>query len=173
MRKARQLFEESLQVMSLSHDIRGLAFVHNCLALVLMDTGDVTGAMRHLRETIELGKTYERVIPTVTEAKIYMAACLVMQGKLDEASKIIHETFDLLRKHGWIGMAIPPAVYRICAETFDALGDTENLQAALDVGHQAITDVADKIGTPEWRQSFLENVPNVRAFMEMWERSKN
>jgi len=32
--------------------------------------------------------------------------------------------------------------------------------------------VADKINVPAWRQSFLENVPDNRAIMEMWERRK-
>ena len=63
-------------------------------------------------------------------------------------------------------------VYRTCAETFDALGEAENAQAVIESGHQALMEVADKINVPAWRQSFLENVPDHRAIMEMWERMK-
>jgi hypothetical protein len=43
---------------------------------------------------------------------------------------------------------------------------------ALERGHQALMELADTINVPEWRQSFLENVPNHRAIKEMWERRK-
>jgi hypothetical protein len=31
---------------------------------------------------------------------------------------------------------------------------------------------ADTLTVPGWRQSFLENVPDNRALVEMWERRK-
>jgi len=35
-----------------------------------------------------------------------------------------------------------------------------------------LMEFANTINVPEWRQSFLENVPDHRALIEMWERSK-
>jgi hypothetical protein len=64
----------------------------------------------------------------------------------------------------------PGTIYRTCAEVFDALGDAENVQAVLERGYQALMEVADTINVPKWRESFLENVPDNRALMEMWER---
>jgi hypothetical protein len=34
-----------------------------------------------------------------------------------------------------------------------------------------LKDFAGKISDPEWRKSFLENVPEHRAIIEMWERN--
>jgi hypothetical protein len=63
-------------------------------------------------------------------------------------------------------------VILLCAETFDALGEAENAWAVLESGHQILIDIADTINLPEWRQSFLENQPDHKAIMEMWERRK-
>ena len=69
-------------------------------------------------------------------------------------------------------MGSPGRVYLSCVETFDALGEAENLQAVLESGHQALMEIADKINVPAWRQLFLEKVPENQAFLEMWERRK-
>ncbi len=45
-----------------------------------------------------------------------------------------------------------------------------NFCAILESGHQALMDIAATINVPEWRKSYLENVPDNRAIMEMWER---
>ena len=69
-------------------------------------------------------------------------------------------------------MSNPGWVYHTCAETFDALGEDDNALAVIEFGYKALMDVAQKINVPAWRQSFLENVPDHRAIMEMWERRK-
>jgi len=48
----------------------------------------------------------------------------------------------------------------------------EAQRAALETNSKVILDVADKLTIPEWRQAFLEAVPDNRALLEMWERSK-
>jgi len=58
------------------------------------------------------------------------------------------------------------------AEVLEALGEEQAAREALESGHQALMEKADSIGRPEWRQSFLENVPENRALMEIWERRK-
>ena len=40
-----------------------------------------------------------------------------------------------------------------------------------EIGYQALTEMARKISEPAWRQSFLENVPDNRELLEMWERT--
>jgi hypothetical protein len=67
---------------------------------------------------------------------------------------------------------MPGSIYRSCAETFNALGEEENALMVIENAHQALIEMADMIDNPAWRQSFLENVPDNRAIMEMWERRK-
>jgi hypothetical protein len=141
------------------------------LGCVLLAMGDAPGASRRFTEAHELALN-QGSDSLACESTAGLAACAVLQGQLDEARKYVLQAWDHLKEHGWLGMSNPGTVYRACAETFDALGDDENARAVIQSAHQALMDVADKINVPAWRQSFLENVPDHRAIMEMWERRK-
>ena len=169
LRKARQTNEQALQEISLSQDARGKVNILTGLGFVLLAMGDATGASRRFGEARQLAFSHGFTALTY-EAITGLAACAVMQGQLDEAREYVHKVWDYLKEHGWVGMDNPRIVYRNCAETFDALGDVKNFRAVLASGHQALMEVADTINVPEWRKSFLENVPDNRAIIEMWER---
>ncbi len=93
-----------------------------------------------------------------------------MQGQLEEARGYINGAWDYIAQHGLLGMSGLGRVILSCAETYDALGDTEKLGAVIEKGHTELMKAAGDIGVPEFRQSFLENVPGNRAITEMWER---
>jgi tetratricopeptide (TPR) repeat protein len=169
LRKARQTNEQALQEISLSQDARGKVNILTGLGFVLLAMGDATGASRRFGEARQLAFSHGFTALTY-EAITGLAACAVMQGQLDEAREYVHKVWDYLKEHGWVGMDNPRIVYRSCAETFDALGDVKNFRAVIASGHQALMEVADTINVPEWRKSFLENVPDNRAIIEMWER---
>ena len=171
LRTARQFVEKALQEISPSQDARGNTFALNGLGNVLLAEDDVYGAVRRFTEGREMALRYGLSF-LAFESLSGLAACAVMQGRLDESRNYITEVWDYLKEHGWLGMSNPGKVYRTCAETFDALGEDENARAVIESGHQALMDVAEKINVPAWRQSFLENVPDHRAIMEMWERRK-
>jgi class 3 adenylate cyclase/tetratricopeptide (TPR) repeat protein len=169
LRKAHQLTEQALQEISPSQDARGKCTALDILGCVLLAMGDAASAARRFREAYDLASN-QAVTALISEPAAGLAACAVMQGQLDEARGYVCEAWDYLKEHGWLGMGNPAMVYRICAETFDALGEAEKFQTIVESGHQALIEVADKINVPSWRQSFLENVPDHRAIMEMWER---
>jgi class 3 adenylate cyclase/tetratricopeptide (TPR) repeat protein len=171
LRKARQLFEQALQEISPSQDLLGKSCILVDIGRVLLAMGDTPGAARYFSEAHTLA-SIQGMVALACESTAGLAACAVMQGESEEARKYIHETWDYLKEHGLTGMNNPGNVYRSCAETFDALGEAEVFQAVLESGHQMLMEVADTINVPEWRQSFLENVPDNRALMEMWERRK-
>jgi tetratricopeptide (TPR) repeat protein len=172
-RKAHHLAVEALDVISPSQDARGIAFALNDLGRVLLAMGDAQGAARRFKDALDLTvRRGQTGLPLECESKIYLAASKVLQGELDEAECLILPAWDYLRDHGFPGMGNPSAVYRTCVETFDALGDTEHYLAALETSCKVILDVADKLTIPEWRQAFLEAVPDNRALLEMWERGK-
>jgi len=171
LRKARELSEQALQEVSPSQDARGKVFALGDLGYVLLAMGDTPSAARRFSEAREIALSHG--LPALAcEPTGGLAACAVLQGQLDEARKYVHESWDHLKEHGWLGISNPGTIYRLCAETFEALGENENTQAVIESGFQALMEVADKINVPEWRQSFLENVPDHRALMEMWERRK-
>jgi tetratricopeptide (TPR) repeat protein len=171
LRRARQLLEESLQEFSPSQDARGTVFALEDLGYVLLTMGDAPGAVRRFTEARDLARSHEQTAQ-ISQCTAGLAACAVMQGQLDEARRDVCESWDYLREHGWVGMGNPGIVYRLCAETFDALGEPELARAVIESAHQELVNMADRINVPDWRQSFLENVPEHQALMEMWERTK-
>ena len=171
LRQARQFLEQALQEISPSQDIRGKIFALDSLGYILLAMGDAPGASRRFTEARELALS-QGLVALVCESTTGLSACALLQGQLDEARKYVSEAWNHLKEHGWVGISNPGAVYRTCAEVLDALGEAENLQAVIESGHQALMEVADKINVPAWRQSFLENVPDHRAIMELWERRK-
>ena len=138
------------------------------LGRVLLALGDAAGAARRFNESHELALS-QGLVANACEVTTGLAACAVMQGQLDEAHKYVHAAWDYLKEHGRLGMDNIGMAYRTLAETFEALGEADNARAVLESAHQALMEIADKINVLEWRQSFLENVPEHRAIMEMWE----
>ena len=169
LRKARQLMEQANQEISPTQDIRGKIYAVYGLGLVLLAMGDAPGASRRFSEAHDLAISQD-LADLVCQTITGLAACAFMQGQLEDARKYIHQAWAYFKEHGWLG--IYSWSYRTCAEIFDALGEAENAHSVIEIAHQLLIEEADKISLPEWRQSFLENDPNNRALMEMWERRK-
>jgi hypothetical protein len=133
---------------------------------------DPVAASRYFSESYEIATRH--VMPQlVCESGVGLAACSLMQGQLDEARKLNQESWDYLKEHGWSMMGTPGRVYRTCMDTFDALGDEENVQEVLEIGYKELIRVAEKGNNKDQMKSFLENVPDHRAIVEMWERQKS
>jgi tetratricopeptide (TPR) repeat protein len=171
LRRARQLLEQALLEFTPSRDPFGISFMLNELGLVLLAIGDVSGASRHFSEARQLSLSKE-LLSSAFEASSGLAACSVALGQLDEARTYVQETWEHLKTRGSAMMENPAKAYHTCCEVFEALGEAENTRTALESGYQALMEKADTMNVPGWRQSFLENVPDNRALVEMWERRK-
>ena len=171
LRNAHHNAEQSLQQLTTTQDANSQVFAFIVLGHVLLAMGDASGAARRFREGIQLAVNHE-FSHLVCEATAGLAASAVMQGQLEEATQYVHHAWAYLREYGDVGMCIPKKIYRNCADVFDALGDSENFRLVLEKGYQALMEMAETITIPEWRKSFFENVPDHRAIIEMWERSK-
>ena len=169
LRKARQLFEQALHEMAPSQDARGKNWLYSEMGLVLLAMGDAPAAARSFDEALQCSRQIDATA-YFCDAPAGLAACALAQGKLDEARQYAHEVWDYIKEHGYMRLTNPGGVFRMIADTFDALGEKEDLEALLASAHQALLELAEKIDVPEWRKSFLENVPENRALMEMWER---
>ncbi len=169
LRQARQLLDRSVQEFIPTHDVRGEAAALIALGNVLLSIGDRPGAAGRFIQGRKLALSQQQN-GLVYEATTGLAACAVMQGELDQARDDAREVWAYIKKHSWMEVGNPLWVYRILAETFDALGEEESFQAVLEGGYQALMEMADRINVPAWRQSFLENNHVIRAFLEIWER---
>lgn len=171
LRNAHRFAEQALQQVYPTQDVKGLVYTFIVLGYVLLAMGDASSAARRFCEGVQLAANHQ-LSPLVCESTAGLAACAIMQGQLEEAKQNAHQAWDYLRLHGDIGMCFLIKIYRTLADVFDALADSERLEEVLQTGNQVLMDVAETINIPEWRQSFLENVPDHRVIVEMWERRK-
>ena len=96
--------------------------------------------------------------------------CSLNLGQLDEAKQCAKELWKYLEKTGSSGMELPILAYLTCADVFQEVGDGENYAAATHEGYVVLMEMAGKISDPDMRRSFLENVPEHRTMVEMWDR---
>ena len=171
LRKAKEYSEQALQESPRIQDARGTAFELVDLARILLAMGDAAGSMRRFSEAADLASKQALEAQT-QEAMLGVAACAIAQGFPDEARRHATGAWGYLQEHGSTGMSGSGWPYLTCAETFDALDDKKNMNAVLEAGHRQLMEMADTIRVPAWRKSFLEDVPENRALMEMWERRK-
>lgn len=168
LRKARQLAEQGLQLSLPTQDARGQSALLIELGLTQLAMGDAVGARRRFGEGKELAGAHG--LPSLeAECMAGLAACAVMRGQLDEAETYGREAWSYFKSHGWTGISQPGLAYLECAEAFDALGDEASLQEVLEIGHKNFVHVVATMPEGAWRKTFLEDVPQNRAFMQMWE----
>jgi tetratricopeptide (TPR) repeat protein len=99
-----------------------------------------------------------------------MARCSLILGLLEEAKGSAEELWNYLRENGSSGMELPVLSYLTCAEIFQEDGDTKKYTAATREGYQVLMEMAEKISDPDMRRSYLENVPEHRSMVELWEQ---
>ena len=96
--------------------------------------------------------------------------CSLKLGQLDEATHRAEKLWSDLKKNGSHGMELPILAYLSCADVFREAGEQERSVAATREGYAVLKGMADKISDPDMRRSFLENVPEHRTMVEMWDR---
>lgn len=139
------------------------------LGLVDEQAGDYASAARRF-EAARVELTRLEVRGVTMDSLAGMARCALMQGQLDAARQHVTEVWVSLSEHGTVGIEQPTLCYLTCADIFDALGDDETRRTAIEAGYRELLTRAGKISNAEWRKSFLENVAEHRAMVELWER---
>lgn len=112
--------------------------------------------------------TYERVY-YAADASAGLARCRQAQRQQEAAWQEAQYVWDYTEHRGEKGMEFPILAYITCADIFESHGDGEKALTAIQVGYRVLMERADKISDPDWRKSFLENVPEHLALIEMWE----
>jgi predicted ATPase len=168
-RTARQMLDRSLVDMVAVDDAYGRASGVAYLGCVLEQAGDIPGAVRRFEEARGIFTDLGVPGPGV-DTWAGLARCALAQGQLDEARRHATEIWRYLTEHGTKGMESPVWAYQTCADIFDALNEPDRARTAVEAGYHELVDRAEKIDDPEWRRSFLENVPEHRAIVDLWER---
>lgn len=168
-RAAWQVLEQAQSKVAAVGDTFGRAASLSYLALILEQSGDAAGAGQRFAEAREI-LSAKGVHGYATDALAGLARCALAQGNLDEARRHATEVWTHLEQHGAQGMEFPIRAYQTCAEILDALGESEKSRAAVEEGYRELIQRAEKISNIEWGRSFLENVPEHRVMLDMWDR---
>jgi tetratricopeptide (TPR) repeat protein len=150
-------------------DSLGLGYSHLYKAFALEAIGDCQGA----RDSHHNAKKFLSELElhgNSQDAQAGMARCALEGDQLEEAQEYVTELWEYLNHSEEKNMELPVWAYLTCASVYEASGDEAKARAAIKGGHQQLMSLADKIGDPEWRKSFLENVPEHRELLKLWDR---
>ncbi len=161
---ARELLEEILPELATLGDAFAAASGKNYLGLVLEQCAEAPAAAAAFQEAHDLLAAIGARGPAM-DALAGLVRCRMAKGLLDQVREGTDEIWSTLQQ-GLGGMEFPMLAYETCAAAFERLGETELGAAAARAGYLALVDQAAKIGDPEWRRSFMENIAEHRALVE-------
>jgi class 3 adenylate cyclase/tetratricopeptide (TPR) repeat protein len=150
----------------------GDEFGHACglsyQALVHEASGQMEEAAACFQQAMEKHKSIG-VEAYAVDAQAGLARVSLAAGRLGQAEHHAGLVWDFLKARHAAGMEFPIWAYLTCASVFQALGAIDHGRTAFESGYQELMDRAEKIGDPAWRRSFLENVPEHRQLIRLWE----
>jgi predicted ATPase/DNA-binding SARP family transcriptional activator len=107
----------------------------------------------------------------VMEPTAGLAALAQAAGDYPRAAHYAREVLEHVLDSGVAGTDVPFRIYLICYQVLDATGMLDEARQVLEKGCDELLAVARKIGDPETRHSFLNNVPPNRALLQSCEKS--
>jgi tetratricopeptide (TPR) repeat protein len=167
--KARGELENAITEVETMGDNFGLAAGCTYLGLTLEATGD-PGSAHQFYKNAERIFIESGVRGYANDARIGLARCLLSLGQLDEANQLANRAWAELKAHGAKGTEFPILLYESCADIFKEMGEVEKTNQAIKAGYTELMERANKISNPNWRKSYLENVPEHKAVIESWEK---
>jgi ATP/maltotriose-dependent transcriptional regulator MalT len=161
--------EDSIRRLEGIGDAFGLAEGWVYLAGALELEGEVEQARNYYSQAKEVFQEKE-IHGFAIDAQAGLARCLLKLNRAEQARMHAQEMQDYLSLHGAQSLEFPLAAYLVCAEVFNAAGDSEKAGVALQEGFQELTTRAERISELTWRQNYLENVPENRALRQLYQQ---
>lgn len=169
-RAARQLEEQAVRDFAVLGDAFGRAASVLYLGHIAERAGELVQAEQQFSAALAQFSSIG-VRGFMMDCTAGLARCALAQNKLDEAHQNAARLWEHIQAHGTAGIEQPSLVYQTCANVSGALGDVQSARLAVEQGYRELVARADKITNTEWRESFLVNVPEHRAMVEMWQAS--
>ena len=167
---ARHLFQHLQQELEVVDDAFARAAGLSYQAIVLEQTAEPAAARQYFSKA--------RGIMANVGARGYamdavagLARCALALHDREEAALHTAELWNYLRLQDAHGMEFPIWAYVTCAQAFAALDEPDKARQAIEEGYRELLRRADKIGEIRWGQSFLDNVPEHRMLVELWDRA--
>ncbi len=166
--KARGELERVINELESMGDRFGQAASCTYLGLTLEALGEPASASRYYKNAEEIHNDIG-VRGYACDARIGLARCFLSLGETEEANQLAEYSWKELEVHGPTGIEFPIMLYKSCADIFEAMGQLENAQRAVEAGYTELMEHARAISNPGWRKSYLENVHEHCMIIELWE----
>jgi tetratricopeptide (TPR) repeat protein len=166
---ARQALEQASADLEAVGDGFGVAAGLAYLALVFELDADWKAAQaQHQQAREKFGSL--GVEGYAMDALAGVARCALAGGDGKTARGSTDQLWGFLKQKGCQSMEFPIWGYLTCARVFEAQGDLPSCLEALEKGYRELQLRASRISAAEWRQTFLENVPEHRDIGYDWGR---
>ncbi|MCL4507413.1 MAG: AAA family ATPase [Chloroflexi bacterium] len=94
--------------------------------------------------------------------------CALGMNRLQDAAALAGLIWGYLSEHGTAGMEFPIWNYMACAEIFKAAGQVDRFRTVIQAGYDELARRASRISKPEWRRTYLDNVPEHKALLDLY-----
>ncbi|MGB3712961.1 MAG: protein kinase [Candidatus Promineifilaceae bacterium] len=169
MNAAVQILDQAGSAMAELGDVFGQATGSTYLGMVLEASQDTAGARQQYDAALKLISDLN--MPSRTpDARAGLARCFLSLSEKAAMKLQTDAVWDHLTEQGPEGVEFPILAYLTCVKIYKALDDAEFASRALENGYQELMERAERISDLEWRQSFMRNIPEHRALLEMWEK---
>jgi class 3 adenylate cyclase/tetratricopeptide (TPR) repeat protein len=162
--------DQCLPELQAMNDMFGHAVGQIYAALAKEQGGHVNEALAGFEQAAAtLGEIGTR--GNVHDAEAGVARCLLALNNLEAAQRYAAPLWDYLQQHANPGMEFPLLAYETCANVFSAADQASLARQVVEAGYSDLMTRASRISLPEWRQSFLEHVPEHRRLQAQWQEN--
>lgn len=162
--------EQCMPELQAINDAFGIAVGQTYAAMAREQAGKIKEALADFEQAaFRLGEI--GAIGYGQSANAGAARCLLRLNDLESAKQRAAQVWDYLERYTGAGMEFPIMGYVTCADVFTATGEAALARLVVNAGYRELIKRADKISLPEWRQSFLERVPEHRRIQALWQEN--
>jgi tetratricopeptide (TPR) repeat protein len=165
---AKLAFSESYAELVKLRQPFGMAHMLMLLGTATERLGEISEAAGHFAEALKGFQQIGGNPKLEMQCRAGIARCALALGQTDVAQQQAAAGWQEVMAHDQQSFAIPAQVYLACADVFAQAGDQETAKIALEIGYRELIDQAYQIDNPEWRKSFLENIPEHRELLTRW-----
>ena len=134
-------------------------------------TGEIPQAKWNFSQALHTYNQLNMRGPAV-DAIAGLARCALIECDLVSACQQAVEIETVLQDTGTIGVEFPIWAYLTCAKIWQLKGDVQRMQQVITDGHRELVTRAEKISRADWRLFYLENIPEHRELIVLWENTK-
>ncbi len=163
------VLEQCLPELQAMNDVFGFAVAQTYAGLAREQLGEFNQALVNYEQAAaklsEIG-----AIGNVKDAEAGEARCQLRLSNLEAAQQYAAPVWEYLQRRIGAGMEFPMLAYETCAEVYSSAGEEALARSVIEAGYRELMKRADKISLLEWRQSYLEHVPEHHRIQAYWHK---